>query len=149
MVLSFPVAGLFCQPEVSIFPHVVGLIISYFLSFLVNHLLLHFKSQEIEALDTYNGEPWCELVSTTPSTTPGTIEGVQPSLPLSTFAESPRVSQAGSTAILSAQATPPHTVARHDIMDVTIHLPVRANFRLNCLFISTSMSALLFYKDQC
>ncbi|KAM3577162.1 hypothetical protein VYU27_001078 [Nannochloropsis oceanica] len=83
----------------------------------------HDPQIEIEALDTYNGEPWCELVSTTPSTTPGTIEGVQPSLPLSTFAESPRVSQAGSTAILSAQATPPHTVARHDIMDVTIHLP--------------------------
>lgn len=84
--------------------------------------------QEIEALDNYDGEPWCEVASAAPSTTPG---GPQSSLPSSSFSDSPRASRAASMAILPPQATPPHMVARHDIMDVTIHLPVRYCFYLD------------------
>ena len=84
--------------------------------------------QEIEALDNYDGEPWYEMASAGPPMTPGGVGGAQSSVPSSSFSDSPRASRTGSMAVLPSQATPPHMVARHDIMDVTIHLPVRACF---------------------
>ena len=78
---------------------------------------------EIDALDSHDGEPWCE-----PAPLPSPVPpAVLPPTPLShqpLAPPSPRASRTSSAAApLQQQPPPPHMVARHDIMDVRIHLP--------------------------
>lgn len=85
---------------------------------------------EIEALDG-SGEPWCDIVPTSPSEiTPHSSMPIFPVMP-----EANRL----SSAVVPAS----RLVARQDIMEISIHMPVRAGLYLSRALLKISLLVMM------